>query len=583
MKQLKYITLALTVALTTVSCSDDHFTIDNEVQNKQTLWENIKSNPELSDFADILDNTYFSKSSGSRTELKYSELLNHDQNFTLWAPVNGTFNYAYYKDLLNSGIFENAYLVEKELIQNNMVRFNRVINEPKTEEIFLFNNKTTELNGLEHTIGGKEITTANIKCSNGILHITNSPIDYNPNLYEFIMAHEGLDSLRAFIKGFEKYEFDEYSSTPGPTVNGNATWVDSISILKNEYFSIMNANINKEDSTFAMVMPTNEAWRKILKKTQSYFVYMPTYTQTITTVNEKGQSSDKKVTKTFEQEELDSISNLYSKAAICNNLVFNAKHQFKKFNIDEPYDCDSLITTRYAVIKTPYVEPIFKGAQRYTMSNGYAYVTDNFGYRPQDSWAYDNEIEAEYNSYIENNKNCSLLPIVQIFEGDSLIKTTMMTTPLNASSSLPEITFKLYDVLSCKYDIFVVMGYNTEADQQIKFKASLNYHDGKKATQVTYNMLPETGDIHDGEEKNSFINRVCPFINDEGIICYTDTICLAKDFSFPVCYSGLEFYPTLKLTAISPKEKTKYTREFWIDKILLIAKDNNAIIDENEE
>ena len=156
---------------------------------------------------------------------------------------------------------------------------------------------------------------------------------------------------------------------------------------------------------------------------------------------------------------------------------------------------------------------------------------------------------------------------------DTVVQIAMMRTPLAASSSNPDITYKLQNVLSCKYDIFVVMGYNFEADLPIKFKASLSYHDGKKATQTTYSFKPETGDIHDGQEKSSFVNRVCPFTNDNDELCFTDTICLAHDFEFPVCYKGTDFYPTLKLSAITPKDKTKFTREFWIDKILLIAKD----------
>lgn len=574
MRKLKYIAIALTAALATVSCSDDHFNIDPNVEGQKTLWENISNTPELSQFAYILENTYHSKSEGTRTEVKYSELLDHDQRFTIWAPVNDSFDFEYYKNLLAKGDQASNYLVEKELIQNNMVRFNNVVNGNKDKDITLFNNKTTVLDCSNFTIGGKSITTPNLSCSNGVLHITEAPIDYNLNLYEFISAHEGLDSLRDFLRSYEKYYFDEYSSTQGPTINGNITWVDSVQHLSNEYFSLMRADINIEDSLYAMVLPTNEAWEEALARTKNYFKYMPTYTQTITTINDKGESSDKKTTKTYTEEELDSIVNLYSKNAICQDLVFNAKHQFKTFNIDEPYDCDSLYTTAGTIIRTPNVEPIFKDAQRFTMSNGYGYVTNKFSYTPQDTWAYKKEIEAEYNSYVESNRYCKVEPfVVRYLLQDSIIEMTMMKTPLAASSSNPEITYKLQGVLSCKYDIFVVMGYNFEADQQIKFKASLSYHDGKKATQTTYNFKPETGDIHDGAEKSAFINRICPFTNDNDDLCLTDTICLAHDFEFPVCYKGTDFYPTLKLSAITPKDKTKFTREFWIDKILLIAKD----------
>lgn len=264
----KYInyTLAVTLGLSILSCSDDHFDINPDVAGRQTLWENINSNPELTQFAEILDKVCYSKSEGSTTSLKYSDMLNHDQTFTIWAPKNGTFDYNKYIQLVES----NPYTVEKELIQNHLVRYSHVMNGSKVEQLDLFNSKTAVFDPVNATMGGSNIITPNIGCSNGVLHVLGSAISYMPNLYEFIGSQPQLDSLNSFLKSYEKYSFDEYNSTQGPTVNGNITWVDSVTHLSNEYFSMLEAEITHEDSTFAMVMPTNTAWENALKKTKDY-------------------------------------------------------------------------------------------------------------------------------------------------------------------------------------------------------------------------------------------------------------------------------------------------------------------------
>lgn len=569
----KYInyTLAVTLGLSILSCSDDHFDINPDVAGRQTLWENINSNPELTQFAEILDKVCYSKSEGSTTSLKYSDMLNHNQTFTIWAPKNGTFDYNKYIQLVES----NPYTVEKELIQNHLVRYSHVMNGSKVEQLDLFNSKTAVFDPVNATMGGSNIITPNIGCSNGVLHVLGSAISYMPNLYEFIGSQPQLDSLNSFLKSYEKYSFDEYNSTQGPTVNGNITWVDSVTHLSNEYFSMLEAEITHEDSTFAMVMPTNTAWENALKKTKDYFKYMPTYSQKITSVDDEGNSSESTVMRTFSTEELDSMSALYSNNAICQNLVFNANYQALPFNIDNPADCDSLESTAGRVFEKPQVEDIFADAKPIEVSNGYAYVVDTFAYRASDTWAADKNFEAEQPSNIENSTRCNLMNSTLSFvEGDSIVKFTITRGIQTAPTMNPDITFKLQNVMSCKYDIYVVMAYNSNANMPTKFKASITFHDGKRSTQTTSNLKSIAGDtIHTGPS-NTFVNRECPYTDEEGNIQYTDSILIAKDFSFPVSYYGLDFYPTIKLASnISSKETSSYTREMWIDKIVLVAKE----------
>ena len=64
----------------TMSCSDwdDHYDAETAVVGsaKSTIWENLSSNSNLSQFADLM------KKAG------YDAVLNTSQTYTVWAPLN---------------------------------------------------------------------------------------------------------------------------------------------------------------------------------------------------------------------------------------------------------------------------------------------------------------------------------------------------------------------------------------------------------------------------------------------------------------------------------------------------------------
>ena len=91
-----------------ISCSDwdDHYEADNSILSSQqaTLWENIRSNGNLSEFASLLQ------------KAGYDEVLNASQTYTIWAPANGSFDY----NVLNGYSKER---LQKEFVQNNCIVF----------------------------------------------------------------------------------------------------------------------------------------------------------------------------------------------------------------------------------------------------------------------------------------------------------------------------------------------------------------------------------------------------------------------------------------------------------------------------
>ena len=605
-------TAALAAGIT--ACSDDHFDINSDVLGKATIWENIKSEPSLSQYADILQSVYYSSTEIKTTPETYADIFNSNQTFTVWAPVNDSFNYSYYKSLLAIGIRDSIYKVEKELIRNNMTRYSHVVNGSDSIKLELFNAKAAWLNNRSCTFKGQDITKSNIGASNGVLHITKAPAAYQPNLYEFLSSRSGqLDSINAFIKSFEKHQFDEFASTPGPTIDGKVTWVDSVTYVYNSYSSrTMGAQLASEDSNYVMIIPTNNAWRETLKKTKKYFHFKASYKQDVKTQTEAGADTTITGAETnFTEAELDSLNDYYAKSGIAKDLVFNANWQYRQIPVTSIADIkaadarkDSLLTasgmtykkTGTLNITNPWDETLevdnfadmFGNAEPIETSNGYAYIVDEFKYP---STVYAPNINADATMAVNSvDQQCAASTLRQTYvkpmltvdgevvaSSDSTFSYTYLVMSNKNATSNPGAFFKIDDVLSCKYDIYVVIGYNTDYNLPNKFRAYIDY-DTEDKRQSNFTLKNPNEDMLDakGSElfgSNYFVNRP-PHLNEKGEIDFTDTICIAKDFEFPVSYMGLkQAYPLIQLKSnITSSEKVYYCRELWVNAIIFKAK-----------
>ena len=600
------------------ACSDDHFDITSEAAGKQTIWQNIQANSsQLSEYADILQSVYYSPTEGKTTPETYANLLDGDQTFTVWAPVNGSFRYSYYKGLLQTGVRDSIYKVEKELIRNNMTRYSHVVNGSDSVKLDLFNSKAAWLNNEAQTIKGVTITTPNIGAKNGVLHITKAPMAYQPNLYEYLASRQDLDSINAFIKSFQTIEFNEAASTQGPTIDGEITWVDSITYVANDYTSLfMEAFLEREDSNYVMILPTNETWKNTLERTKKYFKFKASYKQDINTQTEAGADTVIAGVETvFTPAELDSLTNLYSKNAICQHLAFNANWQYEQIPVTSIADIraadarrDSLRSTadmkfkktgtlngtnKVNAVEVKDFAALFGNADPVEVSNGYAYVVDEFAYpstvyapnRDLDSYVVYESCDNQCAPYLNTwtwESHVTMTDTVTgevIAERDSTYRYDYLVMANKTSTSHPGAFFQLPNVLSCKYDIYVVIGYNTDYQMQNKFRAYISYdtEDRRVANEALKNPNEDAVDAKDASlyEGNYFVNRK-PTINDDLTVNYTDTICIAKDFEFPVSYYGLSktAYPVLQLKSnFTSSERNLYSREIWVNAIILKAKE----------
>ena len=84
----------------------------------------------------------------------------------------------------------------------------------------------------------------------------------------------------------------------------------------------------------------------------------------------------------------------------------------------------------------------------------------------------------------------------------------------------------------------------------------------------------ENEDDPDNYNTNYFSNK-SPYVDENGEFRLVDSVLVAKDFEFPVCYRGLtDAYATLTIKGyFKSTEKNKYSREIHIDKIVLKAKE----------
>jgi hypothetical protein len=316
-------------------------------------------------------------------------------------------------------------------------------------------------------------------------------------------------------------------------------------------------------------------------------VYKSKYAQDIATVTETGKDTTiKGVETTFTQAELDSIINFRSKNAICRNLVFNMNAQkgcdYTKYGVEGA--CDSLVSTSGTVFYNPYSARLFNGAAPIEVSNGYAYIVDQFNYRPSDSWASDMEVEAELARNLETgDKNTNLSRVSYStnvkyewngVEKDTVIRYSSLVMKHKSSSVHPGATFILRDLLSCKYDIYVLVSFNEEEGKPNKFKATLAYDESE--TKRNNNKTLKNPNVEDTENYNTqYFASKAPYVDENGEYRLVDSVLVAEDFMFPICYEGLSnAYVTLKLQGyFKSSEKSKYSRELRIDKIVLKAKE----------
>ena len=532
---------AMGAALTACSDWDDHYGEAADAEGNSvggaTLWQLIKADPQLSDFSKVLEQTKMTRQR-KKSSVSYADLLNGDQSFTVMAPVNGTFDVDALLEKVET--YKGDSAVATTFVQNHLSR-NICSMTDDTKSILLLNGKHAQMGG--GMVDDVVIEEPNIRASNGVLHITETQVPFKPNIFEALTDMGEYQKIGEFLNGYTQYKFYESASVSDGMIDGVKHYVDSVFYLQNKMLDQIGY-INQEDSTYWMVVPTEDEWNRVWEETSKYFVYA-------SDVN-KG----------------DSLQQYWTMRALLDDAVFNMNEQ--------PSPEDSLCSVPYVKMKKgwtgermrykqpehhvfyePYAEGgILNGATELKLTNGSIWQTSKWPYTPERTFFKEVWTEGESVGMIlsYDPKKCSYNPRYQV--ADSISENGYLQIVPASKTSAWDMTFRIDNTLSGDYDICVVLlpkSVNGITDDILpnKFKATLTYFDEKGAT--------KTETFGAKQFKNDPLK--------------VDTVVLKEGFHFPACnkVSTTNQRVTLKIAiSINPTlENKKYSREMYLDCIYL--------------
>ena len=524
------------LVIVAVSCSDwdDHYE-GTQTGTNLTLWQQLKQNPQLSDFCQVLEQTKVFRMH-KKTPVSYAELLDGGQAFTVVAPVNGTFNRDSLIRLTQTN--QGDSVVEKFFVLNHISRSNSSMKEIE-QSMLMLNSKHVSLK--EGHIEGIPTREVNIHAKNGVLHITEQPLPYWYSIYEALCDMPDMQGIGGFLRQYDEDYFDADASVSSGIVEGVPVYVDSVVIERNRMLNRIGL-INSEDSTYWMVAPTTQGWDAAWQEATQYFVY------------------DQSVLKR------DSIQQYWTNRALLDDAIFNMT--------DQHSTQDSLVSVPwlnwrrswvsgkpvYHVFHQPFAAGgILYGAETVPCSNGVLYKVSQWPFEPMKTYFKELWAEGESISLITAEKDCSYNGRRQV--ADSISENAYLQILPRTATSNWNLTFRINNTLSGVYDVCVILlpksvSNQIEPDQRpCKFKATINYVD-------------EAG------QAQSFNCNNTQFQSDPEKV---DTIVLAEAFRFPACnYDQNDIKVSLTLQCnILARESSRFAREMYLDCIYLRPKMKN--------
>jgi len=550
-------------ALALIACSEwnEHYDADTSLLNSQesTLWENIEHNNQLTQFADLLRKT------------GYDEVLKASQTYTVWAPIDGSFDYTSLSALGNNKL-------QKEFVQNHIARYSYPASGPIAERVYMLNEKLMNFNGQQsYNINGVSVDQPNLASRNGVIHLLNGKIPFMANIYESLDNESfGVDSIAKFLHSYDVKELNEWKSVEGPTLNGEKTFLDSVFNEHNDQLALYQAYVNREDSNYTMIVPTNEAWNKARAKISQYFNYLPSFE-----FMENTSTDDKKVTNiTLKDQQYlkDSIVNLMLMCDLFyNNNIYDNK-KLTSLQTGQRLQCDSLYSTTMAKVYSEDAADLFEGAKRYDMSNGNIWVTDSLRMRSWTSWNPEIIIEAEnsfyhasYSRVAGDPERVYVTPGTQNPEIAGRVSNNayLEVQPVSMSAN-PGIVFYLPNVRSTTYSVYIVMVPATIVSTSYKAKPN--------CMSFTMGMANEKGKNVEVSKEWTVENN---FTNDTTKV---DTLYLG-DVTFPMAYAGTgDYYPYLRVTSyVTSRMRDFQDRVMRIDCIILRPKELDDFLKEHPD
>ncbi len=554
------------------SCSDwdDHYEANKSATSTQgeTLLQNIEKNGQLTQFADLLKKTGYDKN------------LAASQTFTVWAPKDGSFDY-------NKLQGYDSERLQREFVENHIARNNYPASGAFDMDVYMLNEKRMHFGGTtSYDIQGVKLTDPNLSSSNGVMHLIDGQITYLSNIYESLNNYDEykLDSISKFIHSFDEKEIDEEKSERGPVVDGQQTYLDTVYNERNEMLEyIYGVEINSEDSSYTMVVPTNDAWNKALDSIYTYVNYLPEF--------DFVSDLEKKTTERIKLKDAEAMKDSVAKVYMLGGLFFNNNlYDNKKLkNADDAASlgADSLVSTTGFKMYAEDATSLLTGAKRVNKSNGAIWVTDTLRMPTWTVWNPEIRLEAEFSTYwagyAKVNNQPNVVHITQQNEevAGSISRNYYIEVEPESRTVNPEMYFYLPEVRSTEYSIYVVFVPGNIASKH--FQDPLK----KNRLECTIGFADETGKTKEVVFKDIETN-VDSVKTADGMTAKIDT-CYIGDVTFPVSYLGMSslsdiYAPYMKLRSrVSSNQTATYDRWMRIDCIILRPKKMDAYLKEHPD
>ena len=574
-------------ALTSCSDWDDHFTADEQLlpTATQTIWQNISSRDDLSQFRALVEKSGMSGK------------LNEVNSYTVWAPKNGTFNYDSISRVSDS-------LLLARFVKNHIARFAHSFTGSDSTRVEMLNLKKKYFQGSpgSYTIAGIPIADANIASSNGFLHVIDEAIPYRASIYESLNNEVyPIDSISDYIHRYDVHRIDLSQSTEGPTLHGERTYLDTVYIDYNSYVSQPNRYINEEDSSYTMIVPTNEAWTKARTAIKKYLNLLPSYKYLDGTADSERSKNTKETTPIDAAYLQDSIATLIlmQNLIINNNLYDNGK--LKTLATGGQLDVDSLmfggetaysvggynITYSYYKLYKNDARDLMEGTTRHEASNGSLFITDTLRWHPWNYWNSPIQIEGEWADVASTDGVVSAQrgSVGAGQQNPAVAGKVSSNAFLNITARAnrnPKIDFYLDGILSTEYNIYVVVLPNNITNvydtiprkNQLQFLIGNNDADGNLTTWGWQN----------GKLVSVNNNRIGSFLGDvvENDPTRVDTLYVGT-VNFPIAYYDSNARPFLRIEDCVERWTGQVTSDLRLDCIILVPTEFDAYLREHPE
>ena len=225
--------VTLVVAPACTDTWDDHYD-DLGTAASLTLWEQIKSDPNLSRFAEIAETAkYYKDESHPVPGYTFKDILSSAQVNTVWVPDNDAISEAEFerlKDMRDN----DGYNLQTQFLTNHIARWRWRLTNAEKDTLYMSNSKEVVFDKGARTIYGVELGKANIEATNGTLHTVKGIIPFRYNIYQYLKFSGEVKRMQEFVLANDTLYFSEGSSIEGlPDENGNPTYVDSVDFLTN--------------------------------------------------------------------------------------------------------------------------------------------------------------------------------------------------------------------------------------------------------------------------------------------------------------------------------------------------------------